>query len=84
MNKKELQKLDKILLRELTQSDQNLLDDDNEVIEILNNTKTQAKEMKVKLQDAEIKTKEINEKRLTFKPVAVRGSVLYFSIIEIS
>ena len=84
MNKKELQKLDKSLLKSLTNSDQNLLDDDNDLIEILNNTKTQAKEMEIKLQDAEIKTNEINEKRLTFKPVAVRGSVLYFSIIEIS
>ncbi len=40
--------------------------------------------MQVKLADAEIKTNEINEKRLIFKPVAVRGSVMYFCMLEIA
>lgn len=40
--------------------------------------------MQVKLADAEVKTNEINEKRCTFRPVAIRGSVLYFCIIEIA
>ena len=82
-NKKVLKKLDESLLYKLTTSKTNLLED-VELIEILNSTKTQAKEMQVKLADAEIKTNEINEKRLTFKPVAVRGSVLYFCMIEIA
>lgn len=55
-NKKELQKLDKNLLQRLTESKGNLLDD-TELMEVLNNTKTQAKEVAVKLTDAEIKTK---------------------------
>lgn len=32
-------------------------------MEVLNHTKTQAKEVAAKLLDAEIKTKEINDKR---------------------
>lgn len=52
-------------------------------MEILNSTKTKAKEVQNKIADAEIKTQEINEKRLIFQPVAVRGSILYFSILEI-
>ena len=40
--------------------------------------------MQVKLSDAKTKTIEINEKRLIFKPVAVRGSVLYFCMLEIA
>ena len=32
-------------------------------MDVLNSTKTQSKEVKVKLADADIKTKEINEKR---------------------
>jgi dynein heavy chain len=83
MNKKELKKLDESLLQKLTSSSGNLLDD-VELVEILNSTKTQAKEMQIKLADAEVKTNEINEKRCTFRPVAIRGSVLYFCMIEIA
>lgn len=54
------------------------------MVEILNSTKTKAKEVQIKISDAEVKTAEINEKRLIFQPVAVRGSVLYFCIIEIA
>jgi dynein heavy chain len=82
-NKKELKKLDESLLKKLTTCSSNLLDDP-ELVDILNNTKTQAKEMQVKLSDADVKTKEINEKRLTYKPVSIRGSVLYFCMIEIA
>lgn len=40
--------------------------------------------MSVKLQDAEVKTKEINEKREQYRPVAIRGSALYFTILEVA
>jgi dynein heavy chain len=82
-NKKELQKLDKNLLQRLTESKGNLLDD-TELMEVLNSTKTQAKEVAVKLTDAEIKTKEINDKREQYRPVAIRGAALYFTMIEVS
>lgn len=81
-NKKALQKLDRDLLQRLTESTGNLLDD-TELMEVLNNTKTQAKEVAIKLDDAEIKTKEINEKREQYRPVAIRGSALYFTLIEL-
>lgn len=55
-NKKALQKLDKDLLQRLTESQGNLLDDTS-LMEVLNNTKTQAKEVAIKLEDAENKTK---------------------------
>lgn len=58
--------------------------DDTELMDVLNNTKTQAKEVAAKLADAEIKTKEINEKREQYRPVAVRGSAIYFTMIEVS
>jgi len=71
------------LLHRLSTSKGNLLDD-TELMDVLNNTKTQAKEVAAKLIDAEIKTKEINEKREQYRPVAVRGSALYFTIIEVA
>jgi dynein heavy chain len=49
-------------LERLTQSSGNLLEDEG-LIEVLGSTKTQAKEVSVKLLDAEVKTREINEKR---------------------
>jgi len=52
-------------------------------MEVLNNTKTQAKEVAIKLEDAELKTKEINEKREQYRPVSIRGSALYFTLIEL-
>jgi dynein heavy chain len=61
-NTKDLAKLDANLLHRLTTSKGNLLDD-TDLMDVLNNTKTQAKEVATKLVDAEIKTKEINEKR---------------------
>ena len=82
-NKKDLQRLDKNLLERLANATGNLLDD-TELMDVLNNTKNQAKEVQVKLADAELKTKEINEKREQYRPVAVRGSALYFCMIETS
>lgn len=55
-----------------------------DLIDVLANTKSQAKEVAIKLIDAEIKTKEINEKREQYRPVAVRGSALYFTILEVA
>lgn len=54
------------------------------MIVVLNNTKTKAKEVKEKLIAADETKMSINEKREQFRPVATRGSVLYFSIVEIS
>ena len=82
-NKKDLIRLDKNLLDRLTQASGNLLED-TELMDVLNQTKTQAREVAVKLVDAEVKTKEINEKREQYRPVAIRGSALYFCIIDMA
>jgi len=75
--------LDANLLHRLTTSTGNLLDD-TELMDVLNNTKTRAKEVAAALTDAEVKSKEINEKRESYRPVAIRGSALYFTMIEVS
>ena len=54
--------MDANLLHRLTTSTGNLLDD-TELMDVLNNTKTRAKEVAAALTDAEVKSKEINEHR---------------------
>lgn len=49
---------------------------------MLANIKTKSREVNEKLVEAREKTIEIGEKREAFRPVAARGSVLYFCIVE--
>ena len=46
--------------------------------------KNASKEVNEKLVEAAEKTIEINEKRELFRPVAARGAVLYFCIVELT
>ena len=46
--------------------------------------KTKSKEVNEKLVEAREKKIEINEKRELFRPVAARGAVLYFCIVEMT
>lgn len=58
--------------------------DDTELIDVLNKSQERAEEMKVKLSSASVTEKEITEAREEFRPVATRGSVMYFVITELS
>jgi len=82
-NTKSLALLDKQLLDRLSNSTGNLLDD-TELIEVLANTKAKAKEVEGKLKEADERTIEINEKREQFRPVATRGSIMYFNMIDMT
>jgi dynein heavy chain len=82
-NAKTLEQYNKNLLERLTNTEGNLLDD-TELMEVLNNTKAKAKEVQQKLEEAAEKQQDINEKREQYRPVATRGSLLYFSIVEMS
>merc|ERR1719160_397822 len=82
-NTKSLKMLDDQLLFRLSNSTGNLLDD-VELIDVLANTKAKAKEVEQKLQDAAEKEIEINEKREQFRPVATRGSIMYFNMTDMT
>ena len=82
-NTKALLALDASLLERLTSNTGNLLEDD-ELVGVLSMTKAKAAEVKQKLTAAAETKASIAEKREQFRPVATRGSVLYFAIVEMS
>lgn len=70
-------------MQRLASAEGSLLDD-VELIDVLATIKTKSKEVTEKLQEASEKKIEINEKREIFRPVAARGAVLYFCIVEMT
>jgi dynein heavy chain len=82
-NTKSLMALDASLLERLTSNSGNLLEDE-ELIGVLANTKAKAAEVNQKLSAAADTKGSIAEKREQFRPVATRGSVMYFAIVEMS
>ena len=82
-NTKILQMFNKQLLERLANAQGSLLDD-TELIEVLATIKSKSKEVNQKLIDAKDKRVEINEKREQFRPVATRGAVLYFCVVDMS
>ena len=82
-NRKALMQLDASLLERLTSNTGNLLEDD-ELVGVLANTKAKAADVNAKLIAADETRTSINEKREQYRKVAERGSVLYFSIVEMS
>ena len=75
--------LEDTLLRELSSSKGNILDNE-ELIQTLENTKSKAEEIKLKLEKAAFTKDEIGEARAVYKPVAKRGSILYFAASGLS
>ena len=75
--------LDASLLEHLTSNTGDLLDDE-ELVSVLANTMAKAAEVNAKLIAADETRSNIAEKREQFHPAATRGSVLYFSIVEMS
>ena len=70
--------LEDTLLRELSSSSGNILDN-TELIETLENTKSTAVEISEKLDLAKVTKEHISEARSAYKPTAKRGSILYFA-----
>jgi dynein heavy chain len=70
--------LEDTLLRELSSSQGNILDN-QDLISTLENTKQKAVEIAGKLQQAEATKADISVARAVYNPVAKRGSILYFA-----
>lgn len=81
--KRELKELEDKILYMLSNSQGNILDDE-ELINTLSQSKATSDEVSKKVQEAEETEKTIDETRELYRPVAIRSSILFFCISDLA
>jgi len=80
---KQLFDIESLILLKLSTAEGNILDD-TALIETLAEAKATSEEIKAKMAEAEVTTKEIFETSEGYRPVAYRASLLYFCLADLS
>jgi dynein heavy chain len=82
-DKKVLQGLEETILKLLSESGENILDDEV-LISTLAESKKTSTEVGIRVKEAEVTSAEINIACVRFTPVATRGAILYFVITDLA
>mmetsp|Transcript_28799 Transcript_28799/g.26021 ORF Transcript_28799/g.26021 Transcript_28799/m.26021 type:complete len:241 (+) Transcript_28799:200-922(+) len=82
-DRKELVNIEDGILKSLSESEGDILDDET-LINKLASSKKMSKEINQRVEDSKVTEKEIDEARESYRPVAYRASTLFFCINELS
>jgi dynein heavy chain len=82
-DKRALKEIEDTILQLLADSTGDILDDEG-LINSLAASKTTSVAIGDRMREAEVTTREISEARETYRPVATRGSILYFVIADLA
>jgi len=83
MNRREMEQMEADLLEKLSSVQGSLLEDEG-LVKLLNTSKDTAVGLREKLEVAQKTEETLNVAREVFRPVATRGSVLYFLLTDFS
>lgn len=81
-NKRQLKEIEDKILEVLSSSSGNILEDAS-AIEVLSSAKVLSVEISEKQEIAEVTEKKIDDTRLSYKPIAIHSSVLFFTVAQI-
>eukprot|EP00727_Mastigamoeba_balamuthi_P003136 m51a1_g1282 putative dynein heavy chain axonemal (4140) ;mRNA; f:131088-144324 len=83
-DKKAVQDLEDRILRLLNQTDEKTMLDDEILIDTLRDSKVTSNQIKTRVREAEGTEAKINAMRESYRPIAIRGSALYFVLADLS
>ena len=79
-----LKNIENTILKLLSEStEEQILDEDN-LINVLENSKKTSKEINERMEQSLVVEEEINNTRNQYRSVAIRGSILYFVIADLA